>query len=344
MDRSANEIVFDETGCNFCHQADKSLKEIEYERGNLQRVVERIKKDGLGKSYDVLLGISGGVDSSLCLHHLISLGLRPLTFSIDNSWNDPRADENIMRLVEGLKVPFYRYTIDTYKFKELQGAFLKAGQINVEIATDHILLASSYEMATKYGIKYIISGGNVATESIMPESWGYQPRDLVHIKDVYKWAIGKELKGLPMCSLWQYNVYKWWHGIETMYLLDYLDYNRTEAIKLLEEKYGYKSYGDKHCENVFTTWFQNFYLYQKFGIDKRKAHFSSLICSGQMTRKEAMFQLQACPVYPKLGIEQRVMSYSKRPYTDFETDEKTWNLLCKIVKILRKLNLRKKKT
>ena len=326
-------IVLDENGvCNHCLNAQKSLKDNESEKENLSKIIEAIKK-GKGK-YNCLIGLSGGVDSSYTLHHLVSLGFKPLCFSIDNGWNNPLADENIMRLVETLKVPFYRYTIDLKKFRELQGAFIQAGLINLEIPTDHILLASSYEMADKYGIKFIISGGNTATESIMPASWSYAARDLVHIKDVYQQTIGKKLTGIPMCGLLKWNWYKWIKGIKTLYLLDYLSYNREEAIKLLEEKYGWKNYGDKHEESIFTRWYQNFYLFHKFGIDKRKAHYASLINSGQMTREEAMFKLTASPVYPELGLEARVMNYRKRSHYDFKTDEKLFNFLSKIIRKL----------
>ena len=339
MDGTASDIVLDEKGiCNFCHQAQKSLREIKYEKHKLPEIIKQIKS--LNGKYDVLCGMSGGVDSSTVLDWAVKNGLKPLCFSVSNGWDDPKAYENVMRLVEGLKVPFYRYTIDLKKFRKLQVAFLKAGQINVEIPTDHILLATTYEMANKYGIKWILSGGNVATESVMPASWGYQPRDLTHIKSVYKWAWGERLKGLPTCGLLRWNWYKWIKGIKIVYPLDYINYNREKSIKMLEEKYGYKSYGDKHCENVFTSWYMNYYLYEKFGIDKRKAHLSSLINSGQMTRKEAMELLQKNPEYPKLGVEGMVLSYQKRPYTDFATDEKLYNFICKLVRFLKHGNFK----
>ena len=237
-----------------------------------------------------------------------------------------------------MKVPFYRYTIDLEKFKELQAAFLKSGTKNLEIPTDHILMASTYEMANKYGIKTIISGGNWATESIMPMSWGYQPRDLVHIKDVFSKHTGKKLKGLPLCGLLKYNFYKWIKRIKTVNLLDYYDYNRQDSIKLLEEKYGYQNYGEKHCENIWTWWFQNFYLPEKWNIDKRKAHLSSEIVSGQTTREEALAVLAEDPVYPELGIEDKALSYEKRDYTFYKTDEKLWKFLTILVRALRKLS------
>lgn len=341
MDGSASEIVLDENGvCNFCHQAQKALKEVEAEKYKLPEIIEQIKKDGQGRDYDVLIGLSGGVDSSTTLHYAVKLGLRPLCFSVDNGWNDKRADENVMRLVEKLKVPFYRYVLNKGKFSELQSAFMKSGVPNIEIPTDHTLMAVSFEMVSKYGIKWILSGGNVATESVMPASWGYSARDLTHIKDINK-KFGKgKLKGLPLCGLLKWNYYRLIKGIKTFYLLDYLDYNRIESIKILKNEYGYSDYGDKHCENIFTKWFQNFYLYEKFGYDKRKPHYSSLINSGQMTRKEAIDLLAECPVYPALGIEIKVMSYPKHRHEDFKMD-KWYNRISRIVKLWKSMgNLR----
>lgn len=332
MNGSSKELVLDEKGvCNFCHQAQKALKEIEAEKHRLPEIIKQIKKEK-GK-YNCLIGLSGGVDSSTTLHHAVKLGLKPLCFSVDNGWQDDKAQENIMRLVEGLKVPYYRYNINLDKFRDLQSAFMRAGLINIEVPTDHILMATTYEMANKYGIKHILSGGNVNTEGVMPPSWSYNARDLTHIKDVYKKMTGKRLKGLPLCSLWKLNYY--WHvkGIKMLYLLDFLSYNRAESIELLQKEYGYIPYGEKHEESVFTKWYQNFYLFMKFGIDKRTAHYSSLINSKQMTRAEAMFQLQASPVYPELGIEAKVMKYPKREHTDFKTD-KWYGRIAKIIKWL----------
>lgn len=330
MDVSAKEITFDENGvCNFCKQAERSLNLATLSRSTLPLLLEEIKQ---GNKYDCLIGLSGGVDSSMVLHHAVKLGLKPFCFSVDNGWNDPKADLNIMKMVEKLRVPFYRYTIDLEKFKELQAAFIRAGQKNIEIPTDHILMATSLETASRYGIKYILSGGNVATESIMPASWGYNARDLVHIKDVFKKMTGKKLTGLPTCSLLKWNYYRWIKRIKTVYLLDYLDYNREKAVKLLKKEYGYEPYGEKHCESIWTWWFQNYYLFEKFGIDKRKAHLSSLINSGQMTRDQALAELQKSPVYPELGIEKKILKYPRREYTDFKTDEKLYLFISKLVR------------
>lgn len=334
MDGSAKEITFDPEGrCNFCHQAKWALSEID--AGDLMPILLDMKKKGKGKLYDCIIGLSGGVDSSTVLKDIIQYGVRPLCFTVDNGWNDPIADENIMRLVEGLKVPFYRRTIDLDKFKELQAAFFKAGVINVEIPTDHLITATAYELAAEYGVKYLISGGNLATESIMPYSWSYPARDLRHIRAIYQKFTGKKLTGLPTMSLLKFNYYKWIKGIKVVNFLDYFDYNREQAIRELEKEHKWKNYGEKHEESVFTKWFQNWYLFEKFGIDKRKAHYSSLIVSQQMTRDEALFKLTANPVYPSLGIEPKVLAYPKHDHHDYPTDEKLFNFISKIVKTFR---------
>lgn len=325
MDRTAEEIVFTEDGCSFCELALKN-----------KPTDTNVPDMYTGEEYDVVLGLSGGVDSAMCLHYVVNdLNLKPLTFTIDTGYNKPDADENILKMVEKLRVPFFRYTIDLVKFRELQTAFLMSGTKNVEIPTDHVLYAALLDVANKYNIKTIISGGNWNTESIMPRSWGYQPRDLVHIKDVYRKHLHKELSGLPTCGLLKWNYLKWIKGLKTVNLLDYYDYNRDKAIEFLGKEYGFKDTGEKHCENYFTWWFQNYYLFEKFGIDKRKAHYSSLILSGQMTREEAMEKIAENPVYPHMGIEQKVMKYPKRDYTEYKNDEKRFETISKVIKALR---------
>lgn len=339
MDGSDPNLVLDEKGiCNHCHSAQKQLRAIDLEKKDLPEVIAKIKKDGEGKEYDCVVGLSGGVDSSATLVAAVKqFGLRPLCFTMDNGYNDPRADENILRLVESLKVRLYRYVLNIGKFKSLQAAFLRAGLVNVEIPTDHVLMAASFEIANLYNIKYILSGGNVVTESIMPHAWSYPAKDLRHIKSVYKWATGKKLTDLPTCGLFKWNVYRWLRGVRTIYLLDYLDYNRLESEAMLIRDYGFQSTGEKHEESVFTRWFQSFYLFQKFGIDKRKAHYSSLINAGLMTRSEALAKLAEQPVYPEFKIEKKVMGYPKKSHYDFKTDERLFNFISKVVRTLKKL-------
>lgn len=358
MDITAPEIVFYDIGCNFCETAKRSLEEVACDKSLLLPIVKAIKDSQKGQTYDILVGLSGGVDSATALVRAVELGLRPLCFTLETGWNTKVADENIMRLVEGLNaelrqkaldrasagevmpmddlngIPLYRYVIDLPKFKELQAAYLQSGLKNIEVPTDHVLLAASMELATEHSIQYIVSGGNVATESIMPASWGYNARDLVQIKAVYRKAFGKELTGLPVCSLFMWNVYKWLCGIRTWYILDHYDYNRQASIEMLAQRFGYQDPGEKHCESYYTWWFQNFYLFEKFGIDKRKAHFSSLIISGQCTREEAMIWLQKNPEYPKLGIEDRAMrNYPRHEYTDYPNDERLYKAVAAFIRL-----------
>lgn len=343
MDTTA-EITFDENGvCCFCHQAKQALAEIEKEKHNLQSIVDQIIKDGSGNKYDCLIGLSGGVDSSTVLYNAIKLGLRPLCFSFENTWNTPMANENIMRLVETLKVPFYRYNIDIKKYGELQEAFFKGGIRNIEAITDHILFAITYEMAVKYNIKWVLSGGNTATESIMPASWGEDPRDLRWIKAVYKKHTGKKLVGLPVISLIKEQYYRLIKRIKFVRLLDYYDYNRENEIKVLMDNYGYRPYGEKHGENLFTLWFQNFFLYKKYGIDKRKAHYSSMICSGQITKEEAEKIIASAPEVPEedikklhpefIDLQYSLINTPKKEYQDYPNSSKVRKFVVLLYKI-----------
>jgi hypothetical protein len=187
-------------------------------------------------------------------------------------------------------------------------------------------MALTYETAHNHGIKWILSGGNTNSESIMPESWGYQPKDLTHIKDIFKKMTGEELLGLPLCSIWKWNDYKWTEGIQTFYPLDYINYNLAEAKTRLKLKYDWKDYGEKHEESIFTGWFQNVVLPKRWGIDKRKAHLSSLIVSGQMSRAEALEKLSKEPKqfeFPIKGLDPEVlMAYPKHEHSDYA--QETW--------------------
>lgn len=332
MDTTDPEITFGRTGvCNHCQQFSKMDWERRHEMEFLVEKAQEIMKDGEGKQYDCLVGLSGGVDSSYALTKVIELGLRPLCFSIDNGWNTVQADENIMRLVEGLKVPFERHVLNLPVFKDLQEAFLKSGTANVEIPTDHVLMAKTYELAAKYNIKWIISGGNVATEGVMPTAWGYQARDLRFIKSIWRRFGKPNLAGLPLLSLPGYLWMRFERGIKVVNLLDYYEYVRNDAISELESKFGYKPYGDKHGESMFTWWFQNFYLIEKFGYDKRKPHFSSMINSKQMTRQEAQIFLTQPLVYPTIPEwDKYAKDFNKHSYREYPSGERAWEILSKI--------------
>lgn len=335
------DAILDERGiCNYCHLAKSQENQHRVDKEHLPWIVHDIKKKGIGKKYDCLIGLSGGVDSSIALLKVMDQGLRPLCFSVDNGWQTKGADENIMRLVEGLKVPFYRYTLNLERFRELQRAFIMSGVKNIEIPTDHILMATTYEMAHKYKIKTVISGGNWQTESIMPPRYGYNASDLTHIKAIAK-QFGATTEGLPTISLlkylWRRNV----EGIKVVNLLDYYDYNREDAIRLLSEKYGYKPYGEKHGESMFTKWFQDMWLYHHWGIDKRRPHLSSMIHSGQLAREEAIETLKVVPVWTPENPFQEIIRYRKIEHSEYPTNEKWVRRWQKFFNVLKRYGYRR---
>ena len=340
MNGTDPDLVLDENGvCNHCHNAQRELKIAEESKPNLDKIIKQIKKDGKGKKYDMIVGISGGVDSSTAIHHAVNLGLRVYAITMDNGSNHSFADENILRIVETLKVPLYRYVLDLEKFERVYAAYMKAGVINLEAVYDHLLMASIYEVSSKYNVRWILSGGNVNSESVMPISWSFPARDLVNIKDIYYKTMGRNLKGsknFPLCGVWRWNFYKWIKRIRTFYLLDYLEYNRQKSEQMLIEKYGFKSTGAKHEENERTKWFQSYWLFERYGIDKRLAHYSSLINSGQLSRESALRMLQDFPVYPYLGIEKRVLKYPKHSHYDYKTDW-IFPLVSDIIRNIRKI-------
>ncbi len=326
MDETDPDITFEDGVCNHCREYREKEHKRKVEKQELPWIIYNIKKKG-----KCLLGLSGGVDSSTCLDKLIEQGIKPITFSLDNGWEDKTANGNIKKLVEKTSVFHYLYKINVDKFKELQQAFLDAGVPNVEIPTDHILMAVTYQLARKLGVRYVISGGNLATESIMPKAWSYPARDLTHIKDIYKRHTGKKLKGLPTITLWQYVFDRFIRGIKIINLLDYYEYNRKEAIAHLVDKYGYVPYGEKHAENPYTKWFQNYYLPEVHNIDKRKAHLSSLILSKQMTREEALKEMEE-----KLEIPELFFQFGFGSHSDYKSSERWWNLLSTIYQKFKK--------
>lgn len=323
------DIVFDSEGvCQYCRVWTEKERERKTEATNLPWRLHEIRKSGTGsgKEYDVVLGLSGGVDSSYSLHLLKQNDLKILCWSLDNGWNDKKADENIMRMVEKLNVPFIRKVIDLEQFKELQSAYLKAGIKNIEAAYDHILWALNYDVAEEYGVKVIADGGNHWTEGVMPPAYGHDAKDRGSVRGIYKMTTGKTLT-LPTQGVLRYLHRRFLKGIRVFQILNYVEYRKKDAIALLEREYGWIPYGEKHCENVWTWWFQHWYLPVKWKLDKRKPHYSSLINSGQMTRQEAVRKLIEPLTYPSLGIEEKVMRYPKKNHLDYPNDGWKWEAL-----------------
>lgn len=295
MDTSDPDIKFDSQGiCNHCHSYDKEASKIllsdEEKKERLQKIVAKIKEEGKNSEYDCIIGLSGGVDSSYLAYCVKELGLRPLAVHLDNGWNSELAVNNIENIVKILNIDLYTYVIDWEEFKDLQIAFLKASVVDIEMLTDSAIIVIIDRIAKEKNVNYFLSGSNFATENIMPESWFYSMKhDSLNIKSISKrFGSIKNLKSYPMFSFFEFWRYNYFNKVKTVPLLNYLSYNKAEAMKFLIEKLNWRDYGGKHWESKFTQFYQVYILPQKFGIDKRRAHLSSLIVSNQLSREEGL--------------------------------------------------------
>ena len=303
MDTTDALITFDEQGvCDHCRNFRDNIQPIwdtgEKGRAELQRTVEAIRRDGRGKDFDCILGISGGIDSSY-LTYLAKeeLGLRPLVFHVDGGWNSELAVHNIERLVKGLNLDLYTVVIDWEEMRDLQLAFFKAGVPHIDTPQDHAFFATMYNFAEKHRIKHILTGANYSTECIRnPLEWTYHATDLVQIRDIHSKFGTRPLKTFPKSNILRHKAYlRYVKGIKVVAPLNFMPYVKEDAVRLLTEKFGWKEYPQKHFESVFTRFFEGYWLPKKFGYDTRKVQFSSLILTGQMTRDEALEKLKTPP-------------------------------------------------
>lgn len=341
MDTTDCEITFDVRGwCNHCtyYEQNTAPRIFGREEGvrELKEVVAQIRHDGKGSAYDCVIGLSGGVDSSLVALKVRELGLRPIAVHLDNSWDSEVAVRNIERIVRMLDLDLVTHVVNWQEFRDLQRAFFLASVIDVEMLTDHAILAFINRVAIDQGIRWIVSGTNHATESIMPLSWVHRKCDLRNVKCIHRRFGDLPMQTLPTTSMLRLQWYNRVRGIRTLSLLDYLGYRRAEAIDTLERELDWQNYGDKHFESLFTRFYQAHYLPTKFGVDKRRAHFSAQICSGQKTRAEALEELER-PMYPprdlahdrdyvlkKLGFSETdwsaIMADRPRSHLDYGSD------------------------
>ena len=308
MDTSDPQIQFDEKGlCNHCRFYDERIKQNVFTgedgKKRLSLLVEKVKKNGKGKEYDCILGLSGGNDSTYVAYLAKQLGLRPYLVSLDNGYDPEITKRNVQRIAKYLNTELHVYTIDPEEFRDLQIAFLKSGVVNLEVLTDHAIIAMLYRTAAKLGTKYVLSGTNLVTEGILPVSWGYDSKDLVNILDIYKkHGSGRKLKTVPKLSIARFMYYYYFRQIEFVSPLNYVSYIKKDAKELFAREFGYEDYGAKHCESIFTKFYQFHILPRRLHVDKRRAHLSCLVCSGQMTREEALKELEK-PPYAKEELE-----------------------------------------
>jgi N-acetyl sugar amidotransferase len=301
MDTTDPDIIFDDKGISnhWYHYQNKSQKLIsgKAERKEaFDKLISDIKRDGKGKKYDCIIGVSGGVDSTYVAYLVKEIGLRPLAVHFDNGWNSELAVKNIEKVLNKLQIDLFTYVVDWEEFKDIQIAFLKASTPDGEVPTDHAIISILYKVANKYGLKYILNGVNIESESIMPIKWGYGYYDFVYIRDVHRKYGMKNIRTYPSLNLKRLFYYSQVRKIKFISILDYIEYKKENAMKILQEELEWVYYGGKHYESIYTRFFQSYILPQKFNIDKRKAHYSNLICSEQMSRDEALIELSK-PVY-----------------------------------------------
>lgn len=340
-------MVFDDLGrSNYYHEYRKAEKEHvlkgEAGRAKLGALAERIRDDGKGKRYDCILGVSGGVDSSYVAWQAHQLGLRPLAVHLDNGWNSELAVQNIESIVNRLHIDLHTHVIDWNEFRDLQLAYLEASVIDIEVITDHAIFALLYQLAGRNGIRHILSGTNIVTEFVMPPHWIYHKTDHINIRAIHREFGSVPLKTFPFMDL---KVKKWYQMVKRVRshsILNFVPYDKKQVKQTIARELGWRDYGGKHHESIFTRFYQGYILPQKFGVDKRKAHLTNLIYSGQIEKAEALAELQTPPlserlveedldyVLKKLGLShghfQQIMRSPPRRHQDFEVERSVYEM------------------
>lgn len=311
MDTSVKDIRFDERGeCSYCTdfldrygpalRKDSATRDAEREQ-----FVARVRHGSRRRRYDCVVGVSGGVDSSWALVQAVKLGLRPLAVHMDNGWNSELAQNNIGNLVSGLGVDLHTHVIDWDEYRELMQAFFDADVIDVELLYDNAMLAVNYQQAARYGVKFILAGSNQATEGMrMPKEWNWFKFDRKNIEALGRLNHRVKLKTFPAIGTLAFVWYEFARRIRWIPFLDYFDYNKADALAVLQRDYRYKPYLFKHYESIFTRFYQGYILPEKFGVDKRRVHLGTLVAAGQMTRAEALQHLEGIPYASEQALQE----------------------------------------
>ncbi|WLR96194.1 N-acetyl sugar amidotransferase [Shinella sumterensis] len=311
MDTSDSNIAFDSRGwCDYCNNYHTNILPHWHTdpRGEaeIMRSVEEIKRAGAGKDHDCIIGVSGGVDSSYVAYLAKEkFGLRPLLFHVDAGWNSQQAVHNIEKLVDGLGLDLHTEVINWQEMRDLQLAFFKAQVPHLDTPQDHAFFAGLYNFAAKNGVKYILTGANYSTECVRePLEWHYHASDLRQLKDIHARFGTRPLKSFPLSDIFTYKLYyRFVKGVRVVKPLNYVPFFKEQAMQTLVDRFGWQRYAHKHYESRFTRFYEGYWLPTKFGFDKRRAHFSSLILTQQMTREEALERI-AQPAYAPEDIER----------------------------------------
>ena len=351
MSTTDPEITFDAEGrCNHCTDYLDRLANLTYKPGMSERelaaIVERIKAAGRGKEYDCVVGVSGGIDSSYAAYVVKSHGLRPLAVHMDNGWNSDTAAKNIKNVARTLGIDYQSAVLDWEEFRDLQLAFLRASVPEIETPTDIAIPAALHRVAAENGVRFIIMGGNYATEGILPRAWHYNAKDVRFLKAVHRRFGSGKLGTFPTFGFVKESYYKFFKRIRLVYVLNLVPYSKTEAMKKLQGELGWEYYGGKHYESKITGFVQSYILPVKFKIDYRRATLSSQICAGEITREEALEILKSPPfdaarvpqekvyVAKKFGITleemDAILAAPPRTHRDYPNNEKYLELLYRV--------------
>lgn len=355
MDTSDPEIRFDDAGvCNLCTDyLQNRLNVVAPERGEvpLAALLDRVKQAGRGRKYDCVVGVSGGVDSSTVLRLAVAHGLRVLAVHMDNGWNSPVAVQNINRLVQQLGVDYASYVLPWDDFRKTQVAFLRASVPEVETPTDIAIQRAVHHHASRHGVRYVLGGGNIASEGILPVSWHYNGRDMTYnnaILDAGQ-CPRRNFAAARFGVLDEFYM-KIIRSIRTVYPLNYYEFDKDAERTLLERDFGWQYYGSKHGESRFTKFIQNYYLYAKHGIDYRRATASSELCFGKIDRATALQRLESSPhadmdvpmemdyVAKKLAIPReeldRIVAAPAKWYFDYPNNKKLLGMVYDAYRLL----------
>jgi N-acetyl sugar amidotransferase len=358
MDNSDQAIVFDDKMvCDHCNTFYEKIQPVwdtgDKGRAELDKMVAAIKVDSKGKDFDCIIGMSGGIDSSYLVYAAKELmGLKPLVFHVDAGWNSQIAVNNIERLVDGLGLDLFTEVIDWEEMKDLQRAFFRSGVSHIDTPQDHAFFATMYKFANLHGVKHILTGANYSTECIRnPLEWMYYQSDAYQIRDIHRRFGERQLRNFPLTSILWHKVWlPYVRGIRVLRPLNYMPYIKTEARQLLMDRFGWQPYPQKHFESRFTRFYESYWLPERFGYDVRKVQFSSLILTDQMTRDEALVELQKPPydsetigqeiefVANKLdiGVEELMgyMALPKKTYRDYRNHEEIYRIGARVVRAL----------
>lgn len=353
MDETDPNLTFNEKGvCNYCQDWEKNSKNLGAIPNGKEiwekQIVPAIKKSQPNPfNPNCIIGASGGIDSSYLCYIAKQYGLNGLVIHVDGGFDSPVGKRNLDRAIKQTGFPLKNLTFDTDTYRSIQLAYFKAGVVDTDVPADYLIDSSLRQQAIENNITYVLTGGNFFIDAYMPKTWTKTNKlDYGNLKGIVKSAYPDRYKQIllkfPKFTSWDELKYRRFYGLKYVTPLNYIGYNRDQAMKLLQEEWGFEDYGGKHYENIFTRFYQRYVLPQKFNVDKRKANYSNLIRSGGLTRQEALEKMKE-PLYPPeellkdlkvvldfLQITQEefnyIMNSQPRPHSDFGSDEWVYKL------------------